>query len=105
MIYDDTIDIKYEQQDADGSGGFTSTTKTRSSDVACNFQKRDEISSQRRRELIGDTTEVQYNYLVFMPVSTSYEDTDHIVYDSKQYKITGSVKGRLRTILTLKEQQ
>jgi len=103
MIYDDSIDIKYEQQEPDGSGGFTDTTKTRASGVSCRFQKRDEISTQQRQEIIGDTTEVRYNYLVFVPLGTSYEDTDYITYDSTDYKITGSVEGRIREILTLKE--
>lgn len=103
MIYDDSIDIKYDQQEPDGSGGFTTTTQTRASDVSCRWQKRDEISTQRRQEIIGDTTEVQYNYLAFIPLGTSYKDTDYVVYDSTEYKITGSVDGRLREILTLKE--
>ncbi len=104
MIYDDSIDIEYEQQEPDGSGGFTTTTKTRASGVSCRFQKRDEISTQRRQEIIGDTTEVRYNYLVYVPLGTNYEDTDYIVYDGDEYKITGSVKGRIAEILTLKEQ-
>jgi len=104
MIFDDEIDIKYESDEPDGSGGFETVTHTRYSNITCRFQKRDEISTQRRREIIGDTAEVEYNYIVVMPISYSdYDDQDFVVYDSTNYKITGSVEGRLRIILTLKE--
>lgn len=103
MIYSDSVDIKYEEQTPDGSGGFTTTTKTRASGVSCDFRKRNEIATQRKQEIIGDTTEVRYNYLLFVPPGTSYKDTDFIMYDSTEYKITGSVDGRIRKILTLKE--
>lgn len=103
MIYDDTIDIKYDTETPDGSGGFTTSATTRYGSAPCTFYKRDELSTQRRREIIGDTAEIRYNYLVIMPISYSdYEDNDYVTHDSTDYKITGSVEGRLRIILTLK---
>lgn len=103
MIYDDTLDIKYESETPDGAGGFTTASTTRHSDVPCKFQKRDEISTQRKREIIGDTAEIRYNYLAFIPTGYSFQDDDYITHDSTDYKITGSVTGRLRQIITLRE--
>lgn len=104
MIYPDTIDILQETETPDGSGGFDTSTTTRYSDVPCNFTKRSEISTQRKREIMGDTAEINYDYVVQM--SSNYSDfaeDDIIQYNGTDYKITGSDEGRLQVYLTLKE--